>query len=126
MLGQANVGSLVCPVSASIAAPRHFRARCGVVLTTFWLSWSQNSNGAYPLLGLSVRLGLAPFRALCYILFMPLADDILAILVCPVCKKPVHYLPDQSGLKCESCKRVYPVRDDIPVMLPEEATIAPE
>lgn len=57
---------------------------------------------------------------------MPLPDDILAILVCPVCKQQVRYLPDRSGLKCESCKRVYPVRDDIPVMLPEEATIASE
>lgn len=57
---------------------------------------------------------------------MPIPDDLLAILVCPVCKQPVHHLPDQSGLKCDSCKRVYPIRDDIPVMLPEEATIAPD
>jgi uncharacterized protein len=57
---------------------------------------------------------------------MPIPDEVLAILVCPICKKPVQYLSDHSGLKCLSCKRVYPVRDDIPVMLPEEATIAPE
>lgn len=57
---------------------------------------------------------------------MPIPKELLAILVCPVCKKPVHLLPDNSGLKCEACKRLYPVRDDIPVMLPEEATIAPE
>ncbi|MGB7845530.1 MAG: Trm112 family protein [Candidatus Acidiferrum sp.] len=57
---------------------------------------------------------------------MPIPKDLLAILVCPVCKKPVHLLPDNSGLKCDVCKRIYPVRDDIPVMLPEEATIAPE
>lgn len=57
---------------------------------------------------------------------MPIRQDLLNILVCPVCKKPVHLLPDNSGLKCEACKRVYPVRDDIPVMLPEEATIAHE
>jgi uncharacterized protein YbaR (Trm112 family) len=57
---------------------------------------------------------------------MPIPKDLLAILVCPVCKKPVALLPDNSGLKCEACKRVYPIRDDIPVMLPEEATIAPE
>jgi uncharacterized protein YbaR (Trm112 family) len=55
---------------------------------------------------------------------MPISKELLAILVCPVCKKPVHPLQDGSGLKCEACKRVYPVRDDIPVMLPEEATIA--
>jgi len=57
---------------------------------------------------------------------MAIPKELLAILVCPVCKKPVQLLADQSGLKCEACKRVYPVRDDIPVMLAEEAQIAPE
>lgn len=57
---------------------------------------------------------------------MPIPKDLLDILVCPLCKKPVHLLPDNSGLKCEACRRVYPVRDDIPVMLVEEATIASE
>jgi uncharacterized protein len=55
---------------------------------------------------------------------MPISQELLAILVCPVCKKPVLLIPDASGLKCEACKRVYPIRDDIPVMLPEEATLA--
>jgi uncharacterized protein YbaR (Trm112 family) len=50
----------------------------------------------------------------------------LDILVCPVCKARVELLNDESGLKCISCHRVYPVRDDIPVMLPEEAKIAEE
>lgn len=54
---------------------------------------------------------------------MPIPDELLAILVCPICKVPVRLLPDNSGLKCDACKRVYPVRDEIPVMLPEEATI---
>ena len=57
---------------------------------------------------------------------MPIPKELLAILACPVCKKPVHLLPDDSGLKCDACKRLYPIRDDIPVMLPEEATLAPE
>ena len=57
---------------------------------------------------------------------MPIPKELLAILVCPVCKKPVRLLSDNSGLKCDACKRIYPIRDDIPVMLPEEATIAPE
>jgi uncharacterized protein len=57
---------------------------------------------------------------------MPVPDEILAILVCPVCKTPVRYVQDKSGLKCDSCKRVYPVRDDLPVMLVEEATIVPD
>ena len=50
----------------------------------------------------------------------------LDILVCPVCKTRVELLADASGLKCVSCRRVYPIRDEIPVMLPEDATIAGE
>ena len=54
---------------------------------------------------------------------MPISQDLLDILVCPICKTPVKYTPDQSGLKCATCQRVYPIKDEIPVMLPEEATI---
>jgi uncharacterized protein YbaR (Trm112 family) len=50
----------------------------------------------------------------------------LDILVCPVCKTRMELLADESGLKCVSCRRVYPIRDEIPVMLPEEATIVEE
>lgn len=57
---------------------------------------------------------------------MPIPKDLLDILACPVCKKPVQPLAGDSALKCEACKRVYPVRDGIPVMLPEEATVASE
>jgi uncharacterized protein YbaR (Trm112 family) len=57
---------------------------------------------------------------------MPIPKELLDILVCPVCKAPVRLLADGSGLKCGVCRRVYPVRDDIPVMLPEEAKVAPE
>src|SRR5260370_2233523 len=57
---------------------------------------------------------------------MELPKYALDILVCPVCKTRVELLSDGSGLKCVSCRRVYPVRDEIPVMLPEEAKIAPE
>ena len=57
---------------------------------------------------------------------MPIPTEVLAILVCPVCRKPLHPASDNSGYKCEACRRFYPVRDGIPVMLPEEATMAPE
>jgi len=59
---------------------------------------------------------------------MPIPQELLDILVCPACKAPVKLSSDQSALKCQSptCRRVYPIRDDIPVMLVEEATIAPE
>jgi len=55
---------------------------------------------------------------------MELPKYVLDILVCPVCKARVELLNDGTGLKCVSCRRIYPVRDDIPVMLPEEAKIA--
>ena len=57
---------------------------------------------------------------------MAISQDLLEMLVCPLCKVPVTLLEGQSGLKCPACRRVYPVRDDIPVMLPEEASIANE
>jgi uncharacterized protein len=50
-----------------------------------------------------------------------IAKEILEILVCPVCKKPVIPSPAQDELKCPQCLRVYPVRDDIPIMLVDEA-----
>jgi uncharacterized protein YbaR (Trm112 family) len=59
----------------------------------------------------------------CYSLLMPVDAALLEILVCPACKAPVHPVNDGAGLKCASCRRVYPVRDDIPVMLVDEATI---
>lgn len=57
---------------------------------------------------------------------MAIARELLEILVCPVCKTPVAVTSDQSGLKCQTCRRVYPIRDDIPVMLPEEAKVVAE
>jgi uncharacterized protein YbaR (Trm112 family) len=57
---------------------------------------------------------------------MPVAKELLDILVCPLCKEPVKMTPDEHGLKCSKCHRVYPIRDDIPVMLIDEARIEPE
>ena len=57
---------------------------------------------------------------------MEIPKRLLDILVCPVCKTAVTLLPDDTGLKCQTCKRVYQVRDEILNMLPEEATIAPD
>ena len=54
---------------------------------------------------------------------MAVDPALLEILVCPACKTPVHLTPDGTGLKCEACHRVYPIKDDIPVMLIDEATI---
>lgn len=56
---------------------------------------------------------------------MAISQELLDILACPVCIKSVHLTEDGAGLKCEQCRRVYPIVDDIPVMLIEEATIHP-
>ena len=57
---------------------------------------------------------------------MPISEQLLEILVCPACHAKVVLKSDCSGLKCVECKRVYPIRDDIPVMLIDEATIEDE
>ncbi len=54
---------------------------------------------------------------------MPVDAQLLEILVCPACKTSVHLVQDGTGLKCDTCHRVYPIKDDIPVMLIDEATI---
>lgn len=57
---------------------------------------------------------------------MGISEKLLTILACPICKTPVKLTADNAGLKCETCYRVYPVRDDIPVMLVEEGKIEEE
>ena len=52
-------------------------------------------------------------------------QDLLDILVCPVCKKPLALNNDGQSLKCGECHRVYPVRDGIPIMLVDEAVVDP-
>ena len=57
---------------------------------------------------------------------MAISEDLLEILACPACKAKVELKADGSALKCVECKRVYPIRDDIPVMLIDEATVEDE
>jgi hypothetical protein len=54
---------------------------------------------------------------------MAVNPELLKILVCPLCKAPLDLKDDGQGLKCTTCHRVYPIRDDIPVMMVSEATI---
>ncbi len=54
---------------------------------------------------------------------MAISKELLDILVCPQCKTPVKLTADEKGLKCSTCRRVYPIRDDIPVMITDEARI---
>ena len=46
---------------------------------------------------------------------------LLEILVCPVCKGGLDYRKTQGELVCSACRLAYPIKDDIPVMLEEEA-----
>jgi uncharacterized protein YbaR (Trm112 family) len=52
---------------------------------------------------------------------MALSQELLDILACPKCKGALQLNPKQDGLVCDACRLVYPVRDDIPIMLIEEA-----
>jgi uncharacterized protein len=54
-----------------------------------------------------------------------ISHDLLEILVCPACKKPLTHRDHPESLKCTACLRVYPVRDGIPIMLIDQATIEP-
>jgi uncharacterized protein YbaR (Trm112 family) len=51
--------------------------------------------------------------------------DLLDLLVCPACKKPLVLQGEGQSLKCGVCRRVYPVRDSIPILLIDEATLDP-
>lgn len=57
---------------------------------------------------------------------MAVDPKLLEILACPLCKTEVRLAADGTGLVCRSCRRRYPIVDDIPVMLVEEASIEPE
>lgn len=50
---------------------------------------------------------------------------LLEILVCPLCKGPLIYRKAEQELICKPCRLAYPVRDDIPVMLEDEARKLP-
>lgn len=53
---------------------------------------------------------------------MALNPDLLAILACPQCKQPVKPTSDGAWLVCAACGLRYPIKDDIPIMLIDEAS----
>ncbi len=54
---------------------------------------------------------------------MPIATDLLEILVCPQCKGQLEYKREPNEqLVCHSCRLIFAVEDDIPIMLVDEAT----
>jgi len=52
---------------------------------------------------------------------MALPEKLLKIIVCPKCKGELVYLEQECKLKCESCRLLYRVEGDIPVLLLDEA-----
>jgi len=50
-----------------------------------------------------------------------ISKELLEILACPKCKGPVELTEKNDGLICKSCRLLYEIRDDIPVMLIDEA-----
>jgi uncharacterized protein YbaR (Trm112 family) len=52
---------------------------------------------------------------------MPINKDLLEILACPKCKGDLKLTEKEDGLICEKCKLLYEIKDDIPIMLIEEA-----
>jgi uncharacterized protein YbaR (Trm112 family) len=53
--------------------------------------------------------------------FMPISKELLDILACPKCKGDIHLNDRGDGLICDACRLMYPIKDDIPVMLIDEA-----
>ncbi len=51
-----------------------------------------------------------------------ISRELLEILVCPACKKPLALKPNGDALKCGECHRVYPIRDEIHILLIDKAT----
>lgn len=52
---------------------------------------------------------------------MAISSELLEILACPKCKGGIHLNAAGDGLVCDHCKLVYEIRDDIPIMLIDEA-----
>ena len=52
-----------------------------------------------------------------------ISQELLEILVCPLCKKTLALKNEVQSLKCSECRRVYPIRNGIPILLIDEATI---
>jgi hypothetical protein len=52
---------------------------------------------------------------------MALDKELLDILACPQCKGSIHLSEKKDGLICDACRLIYPVREEIPVMLIDEA-----
>ncbi len=52
---------------------------------------------------------------------MGVSQELLDILACPKCKGDIHLNESKNGLICDNCKLLYEIKDDIPIMLIDEA-----
>ena len=52
---------------------------------------------------------------------MAISQELLDILACPKCKGDIYQNDTKDGLICDKCKLIYEIRDDIPIMLIDEA-----
>ncbi|MBW1898734.1 MAG: Trm112 family protein [Deltaproteobacteria bacterium] len=52
---------------------------------------------------------------------MAISKELLDIIACPKCKGDIHLNESENGLICEACKLLYEIKEDIPIMLIEEA-----
>lgn len=52
---------------------------------------------------------------------MVISKELLEIMACPKCKGDIELDESRNGLVCNNCKLLYHIKDDIPVMLIEEA-----
>ena len=84
---------------------------------TFRALWIARINAAAREHGLSYSVFMNGLRKAS----IAIDRKLLEILACPQCKKRVALTADGKGLKCLKCHRVYPIRDDIPIMLVDEA-----
>jgi len=54
---------------------------------------------------------------------MKITEEFVEMMICPACGSKVRLKEDGSAIKCPSCRRAYPIEDDMPMMLPDKATI---
>jgi uncharacterized protein YbaR (Trm112 family) len=57
---------------------------------------------------------------------MKITEEFVEMMICPACQSKVRLREDGSAIKCLGCKRVYPIEDDMPMMLADKATIENE
>lgn len=54
---------------------------------------------------------------------MEIDQDFVDRMICPACGAKLRLKESGAGIKCADCRRVYPIEDEIIVMLPEKATV---